>query len=121
MHSVSLCAVHTDPLLPEGTPIPMTASPAHPGAADALTARAWGLLIVLCGALFLDALDISMTGVALPAIGSDLGMTTSELQWVVSGYVLGFGGFLLLGGRAADLLGRRRVFVIALGVFAVAS
>jgi EmrB/QacA subfamily drug resistance transporter len=83
--------------------------------------RAWAMLIVLCGALFLDALDVSMVGVALPSIRSDLHMTTSSLQWVVSAYVLGYGGFLLLGGRAADLLGRRRMFVIALGVFVVAS
>jgi MFS family permease len=76
---------------------------------------------VLCGALFLDALDVSMVGVALPAIRADLGLSTSSLQWVISGYVLGYGGFLLLGGRAADLLGRRRVFLVALAVFAVAS
>ena len=83
--------------------------------------RLWGALIVLCGALFLDALDTSMVGVALPSIRSSLGLSTSTLQWVVSGYVLGYGGFLLLGGRMADLLGRRRVFLTALAVFAVAS
>jgi len=83
--------------------------------------RLWGLLVVLCGALFLDALDVSMVGVALPSIRADLGLSTSSLQWVVSGYVLGYGGLLLLGGRAADLLGRRRVFLAALAVFAVAS
>jgi EmrB/QacA subfamily drug resistance transporter len=88
---------------------------------DRLTRAAWATLLVLCGALFLDALDVSMMGVALPSIQSDLGMSTSSLQWVVSAYVLGYGGFLLLGGRAADLLGRRRVFLIALGVFVVAS
>jgi EmrB/QacA subfamily drug resistance transporter len=86
-----------------------------------LSRRAWGALLVLCGALFLDALDVSMIGVALPSIRSDLHMSTSSLQWVVSGYVLGYGGFLLLGGRAADLLGRRRMFLISLGVFVVAS
>src|SRR5580698_6264089 len=83
--------------------------------------RLWATLIVLCGALFLDALDVSMVGVALPAIRSDLGLNTTSLQWIVSGYVLGYGGLLLLGGRAADLLGRRRVFLVALGLFAVAS
>ncbi len=86
-----------------------------------LTRRAWGALLVLCGALFLDALDVSMTGVALPSIRADLDMSTSALQWVVSAYVLGYGGFLLLGGRTADLLGRRRMFLISLGVFVVAS
>ena len=88
---------------------------------DKLTRGAWATLLVLCGALFLDALDVSMMGVALPSIQADLDMSTSSLQWIVSAYVLGYGGFLLLGGRAADLLGRRRVFLIALGVFVVAS
>src|ERR1700754_4549420 len=95
----------------------MTSS-SHDGRWDA---RLWGALIVLCGVVFLDALDVSMVGVALPSIRADLGLSTSSLQWVVSGYVLGYGGLLLLGGRAADLLGRRRVFLAALGVFAVAS
>jgi MFS family permease len=84
-------------------------------------ASVWGLLAVLCGVLFLDGLDVSMVGMALPSIDSDLGLTTSQLQWIVSGYVLGYGGFLLLGGRASDLLGRRRVLLIALAVFTVAS
>jgi len=88
---------------------------------ETLSRRAWGTLIVLCAALFLDALDVSMIGVALPSIRSDLHMSTSSLQWVVSAYVLGYGGFLLLGGRAADLLGRRRMFLVSLGVFVVAS
>src|SRR6059036_134278 len=90
-------------------------------AVERLSTRAWGMLFVLCGALFLDAMDVSMIGVALPSIREDLGLSTSSLQWVVSAYVLGYGGFLLLGGRAADLFGRRRVFLIALGVFLVAS
>src|SRR5947208_6052071 len=89
--------------------------------ADKLGRRAWSTLLVLCGALFLDALDVSMMGVALPSIRTDLGMSTSALQWVVSAYVLGYGGFLLLGGRVADLLGRRRVFLASLAVFLVAS
>src|SRR3954447_6383749 len=84
-------------------------------------AAIWGLMAVLCGVLFLDGLDVSMVGMALPSIESDLGLTTSQLQWIVSGYILGYGGFLLLGGRAADLLGRRRVLLIALAVFTVAS
>ena len=84
-------------------------------------ARLWGLLIVLCGVLFLDGLDVSMVGMALPSIRDDLGLSTSQLQWVVSGYVLGYGGFLLLGGRTADLLGRRSTLLVALAVFTVAS
>ncbi|MDT4927001.1 MAG: hypothetical protein QOG01_4714 [Pseudonocardiales bacterium] len=81
----------------------------------------WALLVVLCGALFLDGLDISMVGVALPSIGTDLHMSPGALQWIVSAYVLGYGGLLLLGGRAADLLGRRPVFLSAVAVFGVAS
>jgi MFS family permease len=89
--------------------------------ATQLDGRAWATLIVLCAALFLDALDVSMIGVALPSIRTDLGISIESLHWVVSGYVLGYGGFLLLGGRASDLLGRRRVFLVSLAVFLVAS
>ncbi|MFI0896152.1 MFS transporter [Streptomyces sp. NPDC020983] len=100
---------------------PSVTSTTVPRAQDRWSALQWGTLLVLCAALFLDALDVSMVGVALPSIGTDLGLSTTSLQWVVSGYILGYGGLLLLGGRAADLLGRRRVFLVALGVFAVAS
>jgi MFS family permease len=92
--------------------------------ADASEKWGWrlrGTIAILCGALFFDAMDLSSVNVALPTIGSHLHMSASTLQWVVSGYVLGYGGFLLLGGRAADLLGRRRVFLAALAVFAFAS
>ncbi|WP_328646809.1 MFS transporter [Amycolatopsis sp. NBC_00348] len=99
----------------------MTVSTSPAAVHDRMTPRARGLLLVLCGAMFLDALDVSMKGVALPSIGAELGLTTASLQWVVSGYVLGFGGFLLLGGRAADLLGRRRMLIGSLVVFAVAT
>ncbi len=85
------------------------------------TGRLWAILLVVCGVIFLDALDVSMVGMSLPSIGADLGVDISSLQWVVTGYVLGYGGLLLLGGRTADLLGRRRVFLVALGVFAVVS
>jgi MFS family permease len=85
------------------------------------TPQLWGILIVLGGALLLDGLDVSMVGVALPSIRTALHMSTSSLQWIISGYTLGYGGLLLLGGRAADLLGRRRVFVAAVAVFAVVS
>ena len=84
-------------------------------------ARHWWLLALVCGVLFLDGLDVSMVGVALPSIGAELGLEPSSLQWVVSGYILGYGGLLLLGGRAADLLGRRRVLLGGLAVFLVAS
>lgn len=92
-----------------------------PTTAPTLDRRAWGTLIVLCGALFLDALDVSMVGMTLPSLETHLHLSLSSLQWVVSGYTLGYGGILLLGGRAADLLGRRRVFLVALAVFAAAS
>jgi MFS family permease len=97
----------------------MASSPSS--AAPRWDARTWSLLVVLCGVLFLDGLDVSMVGMALPSISTELGLTTSQLQWVVSGYVLGYGGLLLLGGRAADLLGRRRVLIVGLSVFIVAS
>src|ERR687895_242787 len=83
--------------------------------------RVWALLITLCIVLFLDGLDVSMIGVALPSIGAELDLSTSSLQWLVSGYILGYGGLLLLGGRTADLFGRRKVFLIALALFAIAS
>ncbi len=84
---------------------------------DRLTGTQWALLLVLSGAIFLEGIDVSMMGVALPSIRSDLGMSTSGLQWVVSAYVLGYAGLVLLGGRAGDLLGRRRVFITFLTVF----
>ena len=83
-------------------------SDSRPGTSQAWTPQLWAILFVLGGALCLDALDVSMIGVALPSIRSALGLSTSSLQWIVSGYVLGYGGLLLLGGRAADLLGRRQ-------------
>jgi MFS family permease len=81
----------------------------------------WLLLVVVCGALFLDGLDLSMVGVALPSIGRALHLTSGSLQWIVSGYVLGYGSLLLLGGRTSDLLRRRSVFLVAVAVFGAAS
>src|ERR1700722_15133649 len=81
----------------------------------------WLLLVVVCGALFLDGLDLSMIGVALPSIGRSLHLSSGSLQWIVSGYVLGYGSFLLLGGRTSDLISRRTVFLTAVTVFGVAS
>src|ERR1700734_3225709 len=85
------------------------------------TPQLWGILIVLSGALLLDGLDVSMVGVARSSIRSALKWNPASPHGIVSGYTLGYGGLLLLGGRAADLLGRRRVFLAALGMFAVAS
>jgi MFS family permease len=75
------------------------------------------LLATLCGAAFLEGIDIAMFNIALPTIRRALDLPTVELQWVVSGYVIGYGGFMLLGGRTADVYGRRRVFLTALVVF----
>src|SRR5579875_4115570 len=78
-------------------------------------------LILACLAQFMVILDVSVVNVALPSIRRALGFTLSDLQWVVNAYTVTFAGFLLLGGRAADLLGRRRVFVAGLVLFALAS
>ncbi|MEU6427740.1 MFS transporter [Microbispora sp. NPDC046973] len=86
-----------------------------------MTGRAWGVLLVLCGAIFLEGIDVAMLNVALPSIRADLGLSTGMLSGVVSAYVLGYGGFMLLGGRAADLLGHRRMFLLWLTVFLVFS
>ncbi|MGW5862994.1 MFS transporter [Streptomyces sp. NPDC055239] len=83
--------------------------------------REWRVLLVLCGAIFLEGIDVAMLNVALPSIRADLGLSTGSLQWVMSAYVLGYGGFMLLGGRAADLFGRRQMFVLWLSVFLVFS
>jgi len=83
--------------------------------------RRWKALALLCAAFFMVILDASIVIVALPSIGPDLGFSPADLQWVLSGYALSFGGLLLLGGRSADLLGRRRMFMVGTGLFALAS
>ncbi|MFF4371708.1 MFS transporter [Streptomyces sp. NPDC001594] len=103
------------------------ASPTSPPIARAVTPPAPVvkslplLLLVVCAVQFLDAMDIASMGPALPLVQADLGMTTSALQWVVSAYALGFGGFLLLGGRLADLYNRKKLLIGWLAVFVVAS
>jgi EmrB/QacA subfamily drug resistance transporter len=81
----------------------------------------WWALALLATVQFMVVLDIAIVNVALPSIQADLGFSQENLQWVISAYALMFGGFLLLGGRAADLLGRRRLFVAGLVVFTVSS
>jgi EmrB/QacA subfamily drug resistance transporter len=83
--------------------------------------RRWWALALLCGAFFMVLLDGTIVLVALPSIGADLGFSERGLQWVLSAYALSFGGLLLLGGRAADLLGRRRVFMAGVLFFTAAS
>ena len=89
------------------------------GDVDAATKR-W-ILILCCLSQFMVILDVAIVNVALPSIKSDLGFSTTGLQWVISAYAIFFGGLLLLGGRLADLLGRRRLFVAGLLVFAASS
>jgi MFS family permease len=93
------------------------------GAPDGATGdpRRWKALAVLGLIQFMLILDITVVNVALPHIQRDLGFSRVGLAWVVNGYVLMSGGFLLLGGRLADILGRRRVFLAGVGLFAVAS
>ena len=83
--------------------------------------RKWFALALLCVIQFMVVLDIAIVNVALPSIQVDLGFSEQNLQWVISAYALVFGGFLLLGGRAADLLGRRRIFLVGIVVFTLAS
>jgi MFS family permease len=83
--------------------------------------RRWWALALLCGAFFMVLLDGTIVLVALPSIGADLGFSEQGLQWVLSAYALSFGGLLLLGGRAADLLGRRRLFMTGVLFFTAAS
>ena len=84
------------------------------------TRRPWALLAVAL-ATFMTYLDNNIVNVALPAIQRDLHLTTAGLEWVVSGYILVFAGLLLAGGRLADAFGRRRLFLIGLGIFTAAS
>jgi EmrB/QacA subfamily drug resistance transporter len=83
--------------------------------------KRWTALILLCVAQFIVVLDASIVNVALPSIGKGLDFSEENLPWIVNAYVIAFGGFLLLGGRAADLLGRRRVFMTGLAVVGIAS
>ena len=83
--------------------------------------RRWSALALIVTAQFMVILDVAIVNVALPSIKSDLGFSQTNLQWVISAYAILFGGTLLLGGRIADLLGRRRLFVAGLALFATSS
>jgi EmrB/QacA subfamily drug resistance transporter len=82
---------------------------------------AWAVLLAVCAGQFLVVLDVSVVNVALPSMRSDLGLSETSQQWVVNAYALTFAGFLLLGGRAADLFGRKRIFLVGVAVFTLAS
>src|SRR5918911_1954656 len=97
----------------------MTSSPRHNQTYP--DPRRWKALALLCTAFFMVILDSAIVVVALPSIDADLTFSAGDLQWVLSAYLLSFGGLLLLGGRAADLLGRRRMFIAGSGLFALAS
>ncbi|MFL9683857.1 MFS transporter [Streptomyces sp. KL110A] len=96
-------------------------TPAPPAPAPALTGRARLVLVVLCAAQFMVSLDFSVLNVALPALGADLGIGPSALQWAVTAFALPSGGFLLLFGRIGDLYGRKKLFLAGLAVFGAAS
>ena len=81
----------------------------------------WIALYVLCLGTLMIVLDVTIVGVALPSIKADLGFSSNSIAWVVNAYLLTFGGCLLLGGRLGDLYGHRRLFLIGLGVFTLAS
>src|SRR3569623_759324 len=81
----------------------------------------WVVLVLICLAQFMVVLDATIVNVALPSIQKDLDLSEGNLQWIVNAYTLVFGGFLLLGGRAGDLLGRKRLFLIGLVIFTAAS
>ena len=111
----------------EGTlAIPETSPPggreaARPTVQSSWDRRKWYILAAICVAQFMVVLDIAIVNVALPSIRTDLNFTNESLQWVLTAYAIMFGGFLLLGGRLADRLGRRRVFIAGLAVFTGAS
>jgi len=90
-------------------------------AANAPDPRRWKALALICSAFFMTVLDVAIVNVALPTIKTSLHFSQPNLQWVITAYSLTFGGFLLLGGRIGDLLGRRRIFMIGTGLFTLAS
>ncbi|MEU8526351.1 MFS transporter [Streptomyces sp. NPDC048629] len=99
----------------------LTTPPSAPAADPGLTGRTRLILFVLCAAQFMVALDFSVLNVALPALGADLGLSSSALQWAVTAFALPSGGFLLLSGRLGDLYGRKRLFLAGLALFGTAS
>jgi predicted MFS family arabinose efflux permease len=92
-----------------------------PTGGDGVPAHRWRAFVLLAVAYFMTIVDLTIVNVALPTIGHKLHFSESNLQWVVTAYGLTFGGFLLLGGRAADMLGRRRLFMVGMTLFTAAS
>ncbi|GGU18457.1 MFS transporter [Streptomyces lavendofoliae] len=115
---------------PSGTgpsPAPAPGPPAGPSGSPSATGpsrpagRTWAVLLAACAGQFLVVLDVSVVNVALPSMRADLGLSAVGLQWVLNTYTIAFAGFMLLGGRAADLFGRKRMFLVGLGLFTAAS
>ena len=107
-----------------GSPTSMNATETIPKTEDSEAAadrRSWIALYVLCAAMLMIVLDATIVNVALPSIQDDLGFSQSSLAWVVNAYLIPFGGLLLLAGRLGDLLGQRRVFIVGLTIFTIAS
>ncbi|MGW4216513.1 DHA2 family efflux MFS transporter permease subunit [Streptomyces bacillaris] len=98
-----------------------TAPAPVPPRASRIPTGAWAVVLAACTGQFLVVLDVSVVNVALPSMRADLGLSHSALQWVVNAYSIAFAGFMLLGGRAADIYGRKRMFLVGLGVFTAAS
>src|SRR5690606_33573799 len=96
-------------------------TPASREAGRALKQRGWLVVALVCACQFMVILDAAIVNVALPTVQADLGFTPTSLAWVVNGYLLTFSGFMLLFGRAGDLVGPRRMLVAGLLVFSVAS
>ncbi|MFE0423436.1 MFS transporter [Streptomyces sp. NPDC058953] len=105
---------------PPAVPSPAVPSPAGEGGSER-PGRTWLVLAAACAGQFLVVLDVSVVNVALPSMRADLGLSTAGLQWVLNAYTIAFAGFMLLGGRAADLFGRKRMFLVGLGLFTAAS
>ncbi|MCQ8193484.1 MFS transporter [Streptomyces rugosispiralis] len=103
------------------TPAPLPPETAATVRGPRASPPVWAVLLAACSGQFLVVLDVSVVNVALPSMRTDLGLGGTALQWVVNAYALTFAGFLLLGGRAADLFGRKRVFLAGLGLFTAAS
>ncbi|MGV9314406.1 MFS transporter [Streptomyces sp. NPDC003691] len=121
-------AVPLDPSIPPGTGPGFGGGPGRPDGGNPAvpgppkrSVPTWLVLFTVCAGQFLVVLDVSVVNVALPSMRADLGLSTTGLQWVLNAYTIAFAGFMLLGGRAADLFGSKRMFLVGLGLFTVAS
>ncbi|MGW0777034.1 MFS transporter [Streptomyces sp. NPDC002835] len=101
-------------------PAPKTQEPVRPASVTP-SARTWAVIAAACAGQFLVVLDVSVVNVALPSMRADLALSPAGLQWVLNAYSIAFAGFMLLGGRAADMFGRKRMFLVGLSLFTAAS